>query len=662
MIADFRPPPESGPPLDWALAYARAGLPVFPVNARKQPLTGRGVHDATVDEPTIRGWWSGCPHAEPAWAVPADIVVVDIDVKSRDGYRDFAALGGDVADAIETPQATTPSGGRHLVFDACGVRYGNRVHLNGTATDTRSVGGYIVLPASGNGRRWTKGLSTPLAPAPAWLTIAAAPPETPAAAEARPFDGEATPYALAALESACEAIASAPNGAQNDTLHKECYSIGGLIAAGELEHEPAVSSLVQAAQRMPSFDPARPWRDLPKLVRKSVTDGMRAPRGTPSKEVPPEVAEMVARMFGQGAPVVSTPAPPRDDLLLVEWLRRDLPPRDFLLGNVLCTTSRWILYGETGVGKTLFAADLAGAVAAGASLLNWEGRRQSRVMYLDGELPAETFKERMELIADRYGEGLDLYGYSRDVLPEGDMPALNTPMGAAWLWHEVEAVKPDLVVFDSIMCLLGGSMSEEESWEPIKPLIRKLSARRIAQVWLHHTGHDTTKAFGTKTREWEMDTVVSLTKPPDGGDAIALEFKKARLRVPATKDEFQSRLIRREAAGWTEEGNLVTVKGKRSMDVENIKRAILAAYDRLADAAEASPGLDGYPVRKVREEAVREEVKNKGFLETGERGALTGTSRSHYRRAKIDLITSNMLIEDSCLIWRPAVIGMERRR
>ena len=30
--------------------------------------------------------------------------------------------------------------------------------------------------------------------------------------------------------------------------------------------------------------------------------------------------------------------------------------------------------------------------------------------------------------------------------------------------EEIGAVKPDLIVFDSIMCLLAGSMSEEESW------------------------------------------------------------------------------------------------------------------------------------------------------------------------------------------------------
>lgn len=31
-------------------------------------------------------------------------------------------------------------------------------------------------------------------------------------------------------------------------------------------------------------------------------------------------------------------------------------------------------------------------------------QRKARVMYLDGELPVETFKERMELVAARYGE------------------------------------------------------------------------------------------------------------------------------------------------------------------------------------------------------------------------------------------------------------------
>jgi hypothetical protein len=47
------------------------------------------------------------------------------------------------------------------------------------------------------------------------------------------------------------------------------------------------------------------------------------------------------------------------------------------------------------------------------------------VLYFHGELPAETFKERMQFIASRYGADQKLYGYNRDVLPDGEMPPFN---------------------------------------------------------------------------------------------------------------------------------------------------------------------------------------------------------------------------------------------
>ena len=88
--------------------------------------------------------------------------------------------------------------------------------------------------------------------------------------------------------------------------------------------------------------------------------------------------------------------PDRSDLLISTWLQRELPPRDWLLEDMLCTTSRWLVIGGTGVGKTLLGLDLALALASGANFLHWNGTgRPRRVMYLDGELPAETLKERI---------------------------------------------------------------------------------------------------------------------------------------------------------------------------------------------------------------------------------------------------------------------------
>ena len=43
-------PPDSDAAVDWALAYAAAGMAVFPVKADKKPLTIHGFKDAAIDE------------------------------------------------------------------------------------------------------------------------------------------------------------------------------------------------------------------------------------------------------------------------------------------------------------------------------------------------------------------------------------------------------------------------------------------------------------------------------------------------------------------------------------------------------------------------------------------------------------------------------------
>ena len=369
--------------------------------------------------------------------------------------------------------------------------------------------------------------------------------------------------------------------------------------------------------------------------------------------IPPieSAAEFRARIAPEDAQRAPTACSPRHHLLLSSWLTLKLPPRDYLFGNLLCTTSRWLIYGETGVGKTLFALELAGAVASGKPFLAWEGIRRARVMYLDGEMPAETFKERMELVADQYGSTLELFGYNRDVLGDGEMPPLNTEAGEKWFRKELDLIKPDLVIFDSIMCLLVGSMAEEESWAPIKPMIRAISSRRIAQIWLHHTGHDPTKAFGTKTREWELDTVIALTKTA-AEERIKLEFTKARLRTPSTRDQFESRLIYRGELGWQADGAPPAALSRRTKD-EPIRRALVAAYDRLAADVTLISGLDGALVRKVAIDNVREEVKSRGFLDTNEKGQISGVGRTLFRRAKIELLNASTFVEADGLIWRP---------
>jgi hypothetical protein len=345
------------------------------------------------------------------------------------------------------------------------------------------------------------------------------------------------------------------------------------------------------------------------------------------------------------------PPPDRANLILSAWLDRDIPERDYLLGRVLCTTSRWFVIGETGIGKTLFGCAMGGTAAKGSAFLNWEARRPSRVMYLDGELPVETFKERMELIAARHGRDIPFFGYNREDLGFDGMPPLNTPPGQAWLRREIEAIKPDLIIFDSIMCLLIGSMLDEATWAPMKPLVCELSGRHIAQVWFNHA-NDLGKSFGDKTREWEMDTVAKLSRADGDETAIRLEFAKARLRTPKTAGQFTP-LIIQPSDDWKFEIAKGANGGKPGGDAEMVRDEFLKVYDCLADAAPKTLGVDDRStVLKVPAAAIREELRNRGFLDADENGAITALSRKHFSRAKSLLLSRGTFAERKGQIWK----------
>jgi hypothetical protein len=226
-------------------------MAVFPVGG-KRPLTMHGVKDATTDEATVVAWWARWPHADAGWAVPADVVVLDLDVgKGRDGLRDFAAQEAKAAETIETPQASTPRGGRHLIFAANGGAYRNGARINGLAIDIRTIGGYVVLPGPGNGRAWIKPLSIPLGPVPDWVPPAdARRPDIAALAEPR---AAVTPFQRYAVDGSLRAIAlrvaRAAEGERNCLLFWGACRFAEFARDGLIEKAFALELLALAASR-----------------------------------------------------------------------------------------------------------------------------------------------------------------------------------------------------------------------------------------------------------------------------------------------------------------------------------------------------------------------------------------------------------------------------
>jgi RecA-family ATPase len=212
------------------------------------------------------------------------------------------------------------------------------------------------------------------------------------------------------------------------------------------------------------------------------------------------------RINGRGR-VQSRNASSEPCLTLCQWLERDIDPLDALLGDLFSTTSRVLFFADTGVGKTMLALSWAFAMAFGRNFLHWRSRRKARVLYVDGEMPRDLMKERLEVMCKIFALKPDEIAHSKGLTVLSsedfeDMLPLNTEGGQKWLDGFIDRTGPfDFIIFDNITSLCSGIMKEEDSWQSVKPYTLELTKRHVGQLWVHHTGHDTTRGYGTKTRE-----------------------------------------------------------------------------------------------------------------------------------------------------------------
>jgi len=146
--ADATPPGRSRLILEAALGYAEDGIPVLPAKPNaKVPLTGNGLHAATLDRSRIERWWRYWPDANLAMVTGAPgYNVLDVDVRlDGSGMETFEQLkrAGLLAGILGL--ARTPSGGLHAFFPGTQERCSK---LSGRHIDFKAAGGYVLASPS----------------------------------------------------------------------------------------------------------------------------------------------------------------------------------------------------------------------------------------------------------------------------------------------------------------------------------------------------------------------------------------------------------------------------------------------------------------------------------------------------------------------------------
>jgi Bifunctional DNA primase/polymerase, N-terminal/Primase C terminal 1 (PriCT-1) len=163
-----------------ALRYASRGWHVFPCRpGGKEPVTRRGLHDATRESRVIESWWNATPDANVAVRTGRASQIVVLDVDGDDGMDTLRGLESQHGPLPRTASVVTPRGGAHYYFAHPGHEIPNSAGRLGPALDVRGDGGYVVAPPSTgpNGRRYEPDERARLAPMPPWLTGLLAPPD-----------------------------------------------------------------------------------------------------------------------------------------------------------------------------------------------------------------------------------------------------------------------------------------------------------------------------------------------------------------------------------------------------------------------------------------------------------------------------------------------------
>lgn len=553
-----------------ALAYAEAGVPIFPLASKsKRPIYMGGFNQATTDKAQVGQWWTDNPNANIG-AVPGKVgcIVPDIDsTAAREAW--FSRV------VVET--ATTQTGGGvgvHPWYFSTGLAGRSHWRLDehgGPFQDDRlanllfrASGGYVVVAPSIHPDTDQPYIlldpGTPISALPSdieksLLTIPsrdaggghAVTPEIVKQWLEDVSKPETSPGGRTVLNQRLEAIASAPKDVRNDTLLAE------------------VGVLLNAAYVWPiNLEEAR--EEVRAIYVPHVADTRRARDA--NREVDHAFDYVATQRYWEGPleeaigglpvkpklEVVQLPAPvtpeDRDRAQALEALGGRTPIKATLDGTV--PELEWWVEGvvprgrlvsivaEAKVGKSLFVLDFACSLATGRPFFR-ENYGPIKVLYLDYEMTRVDFHSRLvDLGYDEDEATKQLLEDHLDYLQFPLLDPLDTDTGGRGLRYVVEEGKHDLIIVDTLAAAVEGPENESDTyraarqytWTPLKAMGKTV-------VRIDHLGKDKSRgARGSSMKRDDVDLVWELSRlSGNGADRLLLKNTYSRLAITETKFE-----------------------------------------------------------------------------------------------------------------------------
>ena len=227
----------------FAQDLAAKGLPVFPCDNDKEPLTEHGFHDASTNPNHISNWWWRWPTALIGVPTGERFVALDLDLQHREAV-DWRDRNREPLPLTRTHH--TRSGGMHLLFRPHRAVKCSTGKID-AHVDTRGAGGYIIWwPAEGYG------VQHPdlLAEVPGFIVEKLKPKHTPRARTGKRAGGLGLRTHIEdRIAGVVRTIARAPEGQRNSCAFWGACRLAELWGDGYLDFEDAIAIVIEASSR-----------------------------------------------------------------------------------------------------------------------------------------------------------------------------------------------------------------------------------------------------------------------------------------------------------------------------------------------------------------------------------------------------------------------------
>ena len=218
---------------------------------------------------------------------------------------------------------------------------------------------------------------------------------------------------------------------------------------------------------------------------------------------------------------------------LKDFLSMKIPEAEPILHPLIRERRHVMIYAPRGLGKTWLCLCLAWSAASGIPIIQrWPVKKTCRVLYIDGEMPADELQYRLRIISggEVSDQASDNFRIMNPDLCAGPMPSLANIFGQDY--YDPFIKDRDLIFVDNItsLCPLANE-NDAESWGPVKEWLFRMRKLGKTVVFVHHAGKNGQQR-GTSSREDTLEITLALKQPSgyriDQGSRFDVHFEKAR--------------------------------------------------------------------------------------------------------------------------------------